>query len=88
MKKYQVGIEFLPSGEVANTKGLVSGKEIDQIRKYIKLNKKTNTYTHTYFDENKKITEIWKLTKKEYNELKCGFGLTDFGDFAKSIGII
>lgn len=88
MKKYQVGVEFDYNGEVKSTRGLISGRAIEQIKQHIKLNKKTNTYTHAYFDQNMQLIELWKLTKKEYDVLNCGWGLTDFGDFAKSVGLI
>lgn len=85
MKKYQVGIEFDPSGEVRSTRGLVNGRAINNIRKLIKLNKKNNTYVHVWFDSKETIVEIWKLNKAEYQKLNCGFGLTDFGDFIKDL---
>ena len=88
MKKYQVGIEFLPSGEMKSTKGLISGRKIAEVKSKIKLNKKTNSYFHVYFDKDENIIEIWKLTKKEYQNLNCGFGLTDFGDFLQSQGLL
>lgn len=89
MKKYAVGIEFDPTGEVKSTKGLIGGRKINEIRKKIKLNKKTNTYTKTIFDEKDNVIEIWKLTKKEYNELHCGFGqMWGFADFIKQNGLM
>ncbi len=88
MKKYEVGIEFNPNGEMKSTKGLVGGKEIKKVLDLVKLNKKTDSYFHIIYNEKKEIMEIWKLTKKEYDNLRCGFGLTDFGDFLKTSGLI
>lgn len=88
MKKYQVGIEFKPDGDVKSTKGLIDGKSINNIRKLVKLNPKRDTYLHIWFNEKEEIIEISKLSKKEYDNLRCGWGLTDFGDFAKKVGLI
>ena len=88
MKKYQVGIEFDPQGNTKSTKGLVGGKATNQILKHIKLNKTRNTYIHAWFNERQELVEVWKLNKKEYDQLHCGFGITDFGDFLKQSGLI
>lgn len=86
--KYQVGIEFDPSGQVKSTNGLIGGREVSQVLNKIKLNKKRNTYLLVKFDKNQSIFEIWKLTKREYKDLHCGFGLTDFGEFLADNGLI
>lgn len=85
MIKYKVGIEFNPHGEIKSTKGLMDGLTIKKVKDKIKLNKKTNTFIQVNFNENKEIYEIYKLTKKEYDSLRCGLGLTDFGDFLKGL---
>ncbi len=85
MKKYTVGIEFKPNGETASTKGLISGAETNNIKKKIKLHQKRNTYVKAIYDKNKQLDEIWVLNKKEYDNLRCGFGLSDFGDFIKDL---
>lgn len=88
MIKYEVGIEVNPNGEVRSSKGLISGREVREALKLVKINKKRNTYLHIKYDRDKRIVEIWKLTKKEYDDLRCGFGLSDFGEFLKSSGLI
>lgn len=88
MKKYQVGIEFTPNGDTKSTKGLISGRDIQDVRHKVKLNKSRNTYLHVIYDENKRIIEIWKLNKQEYDKLQCGFGLNDYAEVFKSMGLI
>lgn len=76
-KQYIVGIKFSPNGEVLGTCGLIGGREISNIRNKITLNKKRETYIKAIYDSNKKLYEIWKLNKKEYENLHCGTGLFD-----------
>ena len=78
MKTYTVGIIFKPNGDVAGTRGLIGGRELNDIRSKITLNKKRETYIKAVYDSRKQLQELWKLNKNEYEDLNCGFGLIDF----------